>query len=139
MAERAGTSVLELDEIRAWISFLRITEGVLPCAMCRAHYKEWRQAHPLEDLLRTRREVFRAAVREWLWGLHNAVNTKREISVEPLEILETYREVTRKELQDILENIVKYLGQAVIQRQVNADYVANWRRALTLLRKLINY
>jgi hypothetical protein len=139
MAERAGTSVLELDEIRAWISFLRLTEGVLPCAMCRAHYKEWRQTHPLEDLLRARRDSFRAALREWLWGLHNAVNARREIGVESLEILERYREVTRKEIHDTLENIVKYLGQATLQRQVNAEYVANWRRALILLRKFINY
>lgn len=142
MAERAGTSVTELDEIRAWINVLRLTEGVLPCAMCRAHYRQWRQSHPLEDFLGSRGEFFRDRVREWLWGLHDAVNERNEVAAEsrlPLEGLNKYKEVTSKEIQDTLQVIVKVFDKAILYRQVNATYTADWRKGISLLRRLINF
>jgi len=86
MAEKAGTSVLQVDEKRAWISFLRLTEGILPCPMCRDHYRQWRRTHPLEDFLANHGDLFRERVREWLWGLHDDVNSRREGIVERLSL-----------------------------------------------------
>ena len=142
MAERAGNSVLEIDEIRAWINVLRLTEGILPCAMCRDHYREWRKSHPLEEFLGSRGVFFRDRVREWLWGLHDTVNGRNDVAEDarlPLEGLSKYRDVTSKELQDTLQVIVKVFDKAVLYRQVNATYTVDWRRAVALLRKLINY
>ena len=138
MAERAGQSILALDEKRAWINVLRLTEGVLPCAMCRGHYRDWRRAHPLEDFLGSHGEFFRKRVREWLWGLHDDVNARREGDLErlPLEGLEKYKEVSSKEIQDTLQSIIKVLNKSVLHRQINADCLAEWRKGITLLRKL---
>ena len=139
MAERAGTSVIELDEVRAWINVLRLTEGVLPCAMCRAHYRGWRQSHPLEEFLGSRGQFFRDRVREWVWGLHNEVNHRRGVEVFPLESLEKYKEVSSRDLQDTLQGVVKVFDKATLHRQVSPVYVADWRKAVVLLRKLMNY
>jgi hypothetical protein len=136
MAERAGSSALELDEKRAWISVLKLTEGVLPCAMCRQHYRDWRRSHPLEDFLGSHGEFFRDRVREWLWGLHNDVNARREVERLPLEGLAKYKDESSKEIQDTLQNIVKILEKAVLHRQINASYVAEWKKAVSLLRRL---
>jgi len=138
MAERAGQSVLALDEKRAWITLLRVTEGVIPCAMCREHYRDWRRTHPLEEFLGSHGEFFRDRVREWLWGLHDDVNARREGPVErlPLEGLQKYREISSKEIQDTLQSIIKILNKAVMHRQINASFLAEWRKAIALLRKL---
>ena len=142
MAERSGTFVIQVDEIRAWIKMLRLTEGLLPCAMCRAHYREWRTAHPLEDFLGSRGELFRDRLREWLWGLHDAVNTKRSIPESAhlsLEQLHIYKSVTTRDIQESIHALLEVLNKAILHRQVNANYIGDWRKALTLLRKLINF
>jgi hypothetical protein len=136
MAERAGSSALQLDEKRAWISFLKFTEGVLPCAMCRQHYRDWRRSHPLEDFLGSHGEFFRDRVREWLWGLHDDVNARREVERLPIDGLAKYRDVSSKEIHDTLQGIVKILEKAVLHRQINVSYVAEWKKAVMLLRRL---
>ena len=43
--ERLGNQqnqILSTDQRVAWINLLKSVEGVIPCARCRAHYKEWR-------------------------------------------------------------------------------------------------
>lgn len=137
MAERAGSSVLQVDEVRAWIQVLRLTEAVLPCAMCRAHYKEWRTRRPLDALLPYRAEMFKERVREWLWELHESVNASRGLESFPIERLEIYRGVDTQELNQNFAVLVKIFEAAILYRQVNPTYVAEWRRAVILLRKLL--
>jgi len=96
----------------------------------------------LEEFLGSRGQFFRDRVREWLWGLHDAVNGRNEVAVEsrlPLEGLSKYKDVTSKELQDTLQVIVKVFDKAILYRQVNPTYTADWRKAVALLRKLIAY
>ena len=134
-AERAGTSVTQIDEIRAWIQVLRLTEGALPCAMCRAHYKTWRTTHPLEGLLAYRGEQFKEAVRRWIWELHESVNATRGVEGIPIEAVEEMYK--GQDLNQSMSALVKIFEKAVLHRQVNPIYVAEWRRALLLLRKFI--
>jgi len=143
-AEHAGSSIdwIQIDEIRAWIHMLRLTEGVLPCARCRAHYKEWRLQHPLEDLLTRRDEMFKEDLRRWIWGLHESVNTQRDLTADqhlPFEGLVKYKSMTSKDLQDSIQALTKVFEKAILHRQVNATYVAEWKRSLSLLRKFIEY
>lgn len=136
MAEQAGKYVLQMDEIRAWIHVLRLTEGILPCAMCRAHYKKWRLSHPLEEFLIYRGEDFREKLREWIWGLHDSVNRDRGVASFPLEDLHIYRDIEANKLHESLQTLVKLFEKAILHRQVNAIYVSDWRKAIALLRKL---
>jgi len=137
-AERAGAYKPEaqmVDEIRTWIKVLRVTEGVLPCAMCRNHYRAWRTKHPIDSLLFLRADSFKEELRKWLWGLHNQVNAMREIPELPYEELSTmYADVTQQDIQQSLSTLVKLLEKAILHRQVNSNYVGEWRRAVALLR-----
>jgi len=140
-AEHAGNSVTPVDEIRAWIHVLRLTEGALPCAMCRAHYRTWRTNNPLEDFLSDRGEVFREKLRHWLWAIHDSVNGSRNLEPDQRpsyeDIATLYRDIPQQELYQSFTTLVKILEKAILHRQVNPVYVADWRRALLLLRKLL--
>ena len=76
-AEYAGNSVLLADEIRAWTSLLRNTEGVLACAVCREHYRAWRAAHAVEEFIGAGKYSFQELLRRWLWDLHEYVNDRK--------------------------------------------------------------
>ena len=139
-AEHAGTSVIQMDEIRAWIQLLRLTEGALPCAMCRTHYKAWRASHPLEYFLTYRGEMFKEKLRYWLWELHESVNKSRGVEEFSIERLgETYRQIDKHELNQSVSTLVKIFEKSIAYRQVNPSYVADWRHALVFLRKLISF
>jgi hypothetical protein len=142
LAEKGGTSVLVEDEVRTWINVLRLTEGVLPCAMCRAHYKAWRRSHPLEEFLGQRGEYFQNSLRSWLWELHNSVNIQREVAPDyslSFEGLEKYKTISPKEINDSINTLIKIFEKALLHRQVNPTYVTEWRRAIAMLRKLLSF
>ena len=136
-AEHAGSSVLQIDEIRAWIQVLRLTEGALPCAMCRAHYRTWRTRHPLEEFLSYRGDIFKERLRQWIWELHEYVNVSRDISGLPIEGLAIYKAVSSQELNQSISALIPVFEKAVLHRQVNPTYVTEWRRAVILMRRLI--
>lgn len=140
-AEHAGSSVLPLDEARAWVSVLKLTEGAMPCATCRAHYREWRQANPLEEFIGLRGEQLRGAIRLWLWRLHEDVNGRRlePAAHYPYEELDKYGEVTAEELSQSFKTLTQLLTKGALYRQVNATVVGDWKRAVVLLRRLIGF
>ena len=137
-AEYAGNSLLILDEIRAWLSLLRHTEGVLACATCRQHYRSWRQAHPIEEFVGRDRDTFREMLRKWLWELHESVNAKKTLAIHyPIEELATYKQLPREEVFQSISTLKVILQKAVLHRQVNPTHVAEWMRALKFLQKLM--
>jgi hypothetical protein len=135
-AEHAGNSLLILDEIRAWLSLLRHTEGVLACAACRQHYRTWRQTHPIEEFVGRDRDTFRDLLRKWLWELHESVNTKKDVAF-PFEQLSIYKDMSREEVLQSISTLKVVLQKAVLHRQVNPTQVAEWMRALKFLQKLM--
>jgi hypothetical protein len=139
-AEYAGSSVLLADEIRAWTSLLRHTEGVLACAVCREHYRAWRSAHPLEDFIGQDKDTFRDLLRRWLWDLHEYVNATKEVPVDrrlPFDQLSIYKEIPRQEIFQSISTLKEILQRALLHRQVNPIYPTEWFRALKFLQKLI--
>lgn len=139
-AEYAGSSSLLTDEIRAWTSLLKHTEGVLACPLCREHYKGWRTAHPVEEFLRRDKDTFRELLRKWLWDLHEYVNDQKDVPVEkrlPFEALSAYKELSRQEIGQSISTLKEVLQKSVLHRQVNPIYVTEWFRALKFLQKLM--
>jgi len=139
-AEYAGKSVLLADEIRAWTTLLRNTEGVLACAVCRDHYRTWRSTHPVEEFIGRDKDTFQELLRRWLWDLHEYVNDTKEVPVEqrlPFEKLAAYKEISRQEIFQSISTLKDILQKAALHRQVNPIYVTEWVRALKFLQKLM--
>jgi hypothetical protein len=92
LASRTGTvaiALLQPDDVRAWTAFLKYTGKAIPCPHCREHYSSWVQENPINPPKSY--ELFGDWVRDWLWRLHNQVNSRLGKPFFPKESLrETY-------------------------------------------------
>jgi len=59
------------SEKRAAKDFFNAMAHLLPCPVCRSHYKEVLQQSPVETWLDNRKSLT-----EWVWAMHNQVNVK---------------------------------------------------------------
>jgi hypothetical protein len=82
IAETLGNQVVPMlatDEAHEIVFLLRDVEKIMPCQLCRTHYRAWRKDHPLEDIDRLRGFMLKTAVRKWLYDLHEEVNKGKGI------------------------------------------------------------
>jgi len=93
----------------------------------------------LEDFLAYRGEMFRDRLRQWIWELHEYVNASRDISGFPIEGLAIYKDVSSQELNQSVGTLTRVFEKAILHRQVNPTYVAEWKRAIALMRKLVGH
>lgn len=138
MAENIGNQkspLLAVDEANEIVFVLRFVEDIMPCALCRNHYRVWRQRFPLERLAKLRGEELRNEVRLWLYNLHENVNKDREvisnIVVEDL--------VTRYKGVDVGSQWDLYLQKIRTSKEmglIKPGALQNFNRHLVILRKL---
>ena len=86
LGEKVGKIVsplFEADERRAWIGLLQITGIMLPCDVCRDHYKTWIQAHPVTSIQTIPYNQLKGWITKWLWDLHHDVNIRLARMIEP--------------------------------------------------------
>lgn len=76
---RSPIRQIQEDQRREMILVLRYVEVVMPCAMCRGHYREWRIKYPI-DKFPGDPQAFKQAVREWLFNLHQEVNDSHQLA-----------------------------------------------------------
>lgn len=143
LAERVGKqSVLMLaqDETRAWIGLLQHVEGIMPCQMCRGHYRAWRTRRSLEGLYGGS-----DASREWVWALHEQVNEQRgvppeaRVSFAQLEGLYGPTSRSRQEFQQDIDTLMAVLWRAVQQRLIDGGHVRDWQKRLGMLRRFVGF
>ena len=127
---------LSADEAHEVVFVLRDLEKVMPCALCRKHYGEWRKTHPLEELDRQRGPMLRDAVRKYLYQLHEDVNLRNGITsgftIEELPGL--YKTV------DIKSEWGSFLTKIKLSTEiglVSQSVLTNFHRHLAVLRKLV--
>lgn len=77
--------------MREVLFLLNAVEAIMPCDLCRKHYKEWRAKHPIgswPEVYKGRPGDFRERIRKWLWELHENVNRSKGLeSALPFEKL----------------------------------------------------
>jgi hypothetical protein len=130
-----------MDEVRAWVALLKITEAILPCPMCQNHYRAWLKANPVAAFLNIRSPAaFAEAAQEWLWRLHNTINKDRglgEMTAEDAKAL--YATKTSSDMQQALERLMHVLDQAKLQRLIDGVYALEWRGKLRNMRRLLEF
>jgi hypothetical protein len=80
LAERSGRIMYinhRKDEALAWNKMMNILYYVLPCEECKGHYIQYIKDNPFPVLIEMPYENIRQAIREWLWKLHNNVNSRK--------------------------------------------------------------
>ena len=83
LAESLGNQTvafLATDEAHEVVFLLRDVDKIMPCALCRSHYNNWRRGHPLEEIDRLRGPSLREGVKRWLYDLHEDVNKRNNIT-----------------------------------------------------------
>jgi hypothetical protein len=133
---RQGIPLLAMDEIRAWASLLRTTEGIMPCPLCRTHYRAWKHTHPLEE---SAGSALAPLTRRWLWELHDQVNRQRGVEgggVPFDELTTVYAGRGSAELQQDIDTLLKVLQRATQAGQLDGIHIRQWRASLSLVRRL---
>ncbi len=137
-AEKIGRTPIKSiadDQRREMILVLRYVEVVMPCAMCRGHYREWRVKHPI-DRLPEDMVAFKAAVREWLFNLHQEINDSRDLArVMTLGDLEDrYGSVNLKEKSSVFFGLME---RAVRLRVLESEPLKRFNTHFTYLMRLL--
>lgn len=130
-------AMLAADEAHEVVFLLRDLEKVMPCALCRSHYNQWRKAHPLEQIAPLRGPALREAVRKWLFELHENVNKDRNIQsgVTIEQLPELYKNVDAKAEWGKFFELMKKSTEVGLVSQV---ILQNFHRHLAILRRLLD-
>ncbi len=139
IAEALGNQpvpMLATDEAHEIVFLLRDVEKIMPCQLCRGHYRQWRKDHPLEELDKLRGYMLKTGVRKWLYDCHENVNRSRgqesQISLDQMEMMYTSIDL-QKEWAEFYTQIklsteIGLVSQSVLQA---------FHRRFGMLRKLV--
>ncbi len=137
LAECAGNQqspILSNDEADAWEVVLKAQAFVMPCALCKQHFLEWRGYNRVPNLRSLLGEERRMWLRRWLCGCHNRVNRmteKEEVSDE--KCVELYK---KERLNEPYMNLTEMFSVAMQRGQLELEDVKRWKTAVARLRML---
>ena len=139
IAETLGNQsvpMLATDEAHEIVFLLRDVEKIMPCQLCRVHYRAWRTDHPLEEIDKLRGYMLKTGVRQWLYDLHEDVNRSRgiESGLTLEEIEEMYKSTDLKEAWGDFFTKVKLTTEVGL---VSQSVLQNFHRRYGMLRKIV--
>ena len=138
LAERSGSvtdPVSKLDEELAWLTLLTAIPGIMPCDLCRVHYREWYVTNlptPLKKRLGLERRDY---IRKWLCNLHNAVNKRNEngIVFTSEDCIQTY---SSKTIGTEISEIYEMFSLGLNSQKVIPECIDKWKAAVVRLRRM---
>lgn len=80
-AQRAGkplTPVFAEDERRAWIVFFKLTGEIIPCHICKEHFRLYLKEYPVDGLKTMPLSQIGPWIQTWFWEVHEWVNMTLE-------------------------------------------------------------
>jgi hypothetical protein len=139
IAENIGfqkSSMLATDEANETMFILKFVEDIMPCLLCRKHYRLWKQKHPPETMSQFRGDTLREYVQDWLFRLHEEVNHQRglESGVTKTDLRALYKDIA------IGDEWAVYLDKIKLSQEMGLmkpGALQNFNRHLVILRKLI--
>jgi hypothetical protein len=128
------SKILQDDETNSWSQLFKGLGNILPCALCRTHYKEYYTKHIDIKLLKTcgEGEPKRLLISKWLYDLHENVNERKNvnsgITFESLD--ELYKDTNFNEVRTQFSEI---LLRALQQNIVAREHVLQWKTIISQL------
>jgi Erv1 / Alr family len=77
LAEHAGRPVTPLfaeDERISWIALFKLTADIIPCHICKEHFRIYLHEHPIDKLKHMPVHEISAWIKHWFWEVHEWVN-----------------------------------------------------------------
>jgi hypothetical protein len=111
-------------------------ENAMPCALCRAHYKEWLVKNPVTQFTTLRGLPLRERARKWLYDLHENVNVGKSIvsGITIEQIPEMYASL--RGYQEAVDKFIAITKDSIQYGHVKADGLWQFRNNLHYLRKI---
>jgi len=137
LAECSGTithPILANDEADNWTMLLKAQAFVMPCALCKQHYLEWRNKHPLPNLRLLKGLERKSILTLWLWNCHNSVNQQNQKEVFSQELLQTT--YTRKSIKQVIQELSLMLKNALERSLLKSEDIKRWKTTLIHLQML---
>ena len=116
------------EEKRLWNVLLVSLRLSLPCPLCRKHYSDYINKHPLDNIIQANGPLLKDSIRIWLYNLHNDVNQrggKSNFSTENLS--ELYRNINYNHSLNIVAN---HMRRGLNKQWVSRDDVGRTIRIL---------
>jgi hypothetical protein len=107
LAEKVGKAPCLDEEVREWKRFLTFTADIIPCDVCKKHYKQVLLDHPIGGILKMNASVASTFIRTWLWTLHNEINVENSKPELPFTDLSMYSEVDIRDMFWRFEPVMK--------------------------------
>jgi hypothetical protein len=127
-------------EKRSAKEFFNSLAHLLPCPVCRSHFREILQGSPVDSWLDNR-----TLLTEWVWKAHNAVNVKLgKPEVSLVDFYKRYREMADRGLPIPPSNPEAELADAAVQAAwqlvrgkpgFQANFEKDYQRFLKLAKK----
>ena len=134
LAECSGTitqPVLANDEADNWNILLKAQAFIMPCALCKKHYLEWKHMHSIPNLRTIKGPARKTILTTWLWNCHNSVNKQNEKDLFSEDSMKTM--YTRQSLKKTFEEISLMLKNALERSLLKPDDIKRWKTTVSHL------
>ena len=126
--------VIQTDEIRYFKAFQNKLFYILPCKVCRKHYKEY-----LKNMRNVQYNEFKNYAREYFFNLHNNIRISKGEELFKKEDLEIRYNYSKEELNKIIREFNTLYNKYTNLQYISFDELKNFNKILTTLRTFINF
>jgi hypothetical protein len=135
LAEKAEKSIIHEDEIREWQKFVKAIGEVLPCDICRDHYKRYTAQNPFTQITKIPFNQVKDFVKHWVWNLHNEINVGNDKPVFEYSLLaETYSTIN---LEDQYYRLLPVIKKAITLNGVPFLKWQSWVSSYKMMRAIL--
>jgi hypothetical protein len=134
-AERAERSISKEDEVREWQKFVKLTGDILPCDICRDHFKRYIAATPFTQISKIPFNQIKTFVKTWFWNLHNEINAGTNKPIfDYNDLTPTYSEIS---LDDQLYRLMPVMKKAIFLSGVPFLKWQTWVASFKMMRSVL--
>lgn len=106
LAQKSGKGPFPMyaeDERRAWVQIFKLTADIIPCHICKEHFRLYLEEHPVDELKNLQLGALNDWITSWFWEVHEWVNMTLEKPSFPKEELENYNTVNLRAVLNALD------------------------------------
>ena len=132
LAEKLGKGYIYADEMIQWKKIIPLTADIIPCDICRDHYKEYLKANPINAFLKLPKTESPLWIQRWFFTLHNEVNVGNDKPIYKFEDLAAaYGSI---DFLDMLHRLIPLMNKSIEANQVG---LVKWRTWMGIYKAMI--
>ena len=126
--------IIQKDEMTYYKALQRKVYYILPCKLCREHYREH-----FKNIRDVEYSKFKETSKTFFLDLHNSVNMRNSTKQFTFDDLNIYTQYSKNDLDNLLSEFATLYRKYTNLRYIAYDELKDFNRILTLLRKFINF